>query len=444
MNGFYCQLFLDKIKRKKLYKMSEKHIIFTFIKKFKVLNVLKEDFLNEIRLLHVFNGNNVFIVTNDDKVFAFGANGCGVLGFGNNNRVNDLIINEELSYKQIIDFKNSFYHVIARNINGKVYCWGHNRFGVLGNGKNDYNIFKPELNEYLSDKQIIDICCGHNFSVMLTNSGEVYGWGWNEFGQIGNKSSFYESIPIKVNGFKEKVIMISCGGLHSMALTESGRVFSWGRNDCGHLGHNNQNNSNEPTIVSLSYEIRIEKISCGFRHSLLLSQNGDIYWFGNNVYEGQITPKKLKINENQFIDIASHSHHFISTALTDNEKYYVWDKCGNEVIKEPKETEFISFDDIFADYLQITYKTFDCYSILSRKFVPNGKYKREFLEILEIGRGSYGKVFKVKNYITNEISAIKKIPVINENESFKELINSFIISELNSPLIARYHDVWYE
>jgi serine/threonine protein kinase len=105
---------------------------------------------------------------------------------------------------------------------------------------------------------------------------------------------------------------------------------------------------------------------------------------------------------------------------------------------------FKSFDAIFAHYLQITYKTFDCYSELSRKFIPNGKYKREFLEISEIGNGSYGKVFKVENYITNEISAIKKIPVMDENESFKELINSFIISKLNSPLITRYHDVWYE
>jgi hypothetical protein len=44
-----------------------------------------------------------------------------ILGFGNKNRINELILNEELSYKQIIYFINSSYHVIARNINGKVY-----------------------------------------------------------------------------------------------------------------------------------------------------------------------------------------------------------------------------------------------------------------------------------------------------------------------------------
>jgi nitrite reductase/ring-hydroxylating ferredoxin subunit len=98
------------------------------IKKFKVLKELKEEFLNEIKLLYVFkdfgNYNNVLIVTNDDKIFAFGDNCFGVLGFGNNNTVNELTINEELSKKQIVDFKNGSKHVIARTINGKVYCWG--------------------------------------------------------------------------------------------------------------------------------------------------------------------------------------------------------------------------------------------------------------------------------------------------------------------------------
>jgi alpha-tubulin suppressor-like RCC1 family protein len=149
------------------------------INKFNILNKLNEEFLNEIKLLYVFNKNNVLIVTNDDKVFAFGNNIYGVLGFGNNRELNELTNNEELSHKQIIDFKNSSKHVIARTIDGKVYCWGCNWFRVLGNGKNDHNIYKPELNEYLSDKQIIDICCGFAHSLVLTNSGEVYAWGNN-------------------------------------------------------------------------------------------------------------------------------------------------------------------------------------------------------------------------------------------------------------------------
>ncbi len=92
----------------------------------------------------------------------------------------------ELCYKKVIDFKNTDFHTIERTIDGKVYCWGKN-LGVLGNGRNDCINYRPELNEYLSDKYIIDICCGHWHSLVLTNNGEVYAWGANEFGQIGNE-----------------------------------------------------------------------------------------------------------------------------------------------------------------------------------------------------------------------------------------------------------------
>ncbi len=201
-------------------KMSE------IIKKFNILNELKVEFLNKIKFLYVFKdfskNSNVFIATNDDKVYALGNNSNGVLGFGNYkfrffgflnnlNFVNQLTHNEELSYKQIIDFNNGDCHVIALTIDGKVYCWGYNKSGVIGKGKN-YNItYKQKLNEYLIEKQIIDICCGDMHNIVLTHSGEVYAWGYNNSGQIGNGDYVSQFKPIKLNHFNnEKVVMISC------------------------------------------------------------------------------------------------------------------------------------------------------------------------------------------------------------------------------------------
>jgi alpha-tubulin suppressor-like RCC1 family protein len=65
------------------------------------------------------------------------------------NYVNQLTHNEELSHKQIIDFKNGDFYVIALNIDGKVYCWCYNKSGVIGKGKNYNIIYKPDFNEYL-------------------------------------------------------------------------------------------------------------------------------------------------------------------------------------------------------------------------------------------------------------------------------------------------------
>ena len=67
-------------------------------------------------------------------------------------------------------------------------------------------------------------------TIVLTNSGEVYSWGWNNWGQIGiGSDENVVSVPQQLNGFNgEKVKAISCGSYHSLALTESGHVFSWG------------------------------------------------------------------------------------------------------------------------------------------------------------------------------------------------------------------------
>jgi alpha-tubulin suppressor-like RCC1 family protein len=427
-----------------------------FIKKFKVLKELREEFLNEIKIFHIFTNNNVLIVERNDKVFSFGSNRDGFLGFGNNRKINELTLNKDLSYKQIIDFKNGACHVIARTIDGQVYCWGDNDFGVLGNGKNSEDIYKPKLNKYLSDKQIIDICCGERHSLALTNSGEVYAWGDNELGQIGNgKCSGCQFKPIKVNGIDEKVIMISCGYYHSMALTESGRVLSWGSNDVGQLGYKTGSYyGKKPSIVLLNKEISIKKISSGREHSLLLSNDGDIYWFGKNGCEKQKTPTKLIINENKFIDIASHCKYFISIALSNNGIYYIWGKCGEEKIIRPKGTHFISFYDIFNHYFGFTYKTLNLSDIkvktlsFSNKTVniqvlKNGKYDKEFEEMCLIGCGSFGIVFKAVDRNEGIVYAIKKIPLSDsEIETVSKELN--ISSKMKEDFVVKIISCWVE
>ncbi len=140
------------------------------------------------------NESNSIIIINDDKVFAFGYNYRGILGFGHQNKVEKLTLINELCNKQILDIKNSIFDEMVRTLNAKVYCLDF------------YNneVFKPKLNNYLNDKHVIDICCSGWHSLVLTNYGEVYAWGVNDCGRIGNINkdhSRYQSIPIEIRGF---------------------------------------------------------------------------------------------------------------------------------------------------------------------------------------------------------------------------------------------------
>jgi alpha-tubulin suppressor-like RCC1 family protein len=198
---------------------------------------------------------------------------------------------------------------------------------------------------------------------VLTNCGEVYAWGYNYWGRIGNGCNSNQSIPIKVKGFNnERVVMISCGCFHSMALTECGHVYSWGYNKFGQLGIGNTVDSNEPKFFAVIDEnkcnVFIEKISCGEFHSLLLSSDGFIYAFGHNSdgkLGNELSPQRIKI-ETKFIDISSHWRKDISIALSQEGIYYNWGQCGEKIIRTPKPTNFEYFVEIYAKYFKITNK----------------------------------------------------------------------------------------
>jgi alpha-tubulin suppressor-like RCC1 family protein len=296
------------------------------MEKFDVSNKLNAEFKQRVKILYVSEdwrkGENVLIVTKDDKTYAFGENGCARLGFGHDRVVTEIQIVKELCDQQIIDFANGEYHCIARNSSGKVYCWGYNGSGLLGIGSQDESYHKPILNQYLNNEFVIDIKCGAQNSIVLTNCGEVYAWGENNWGQIGNGCNDNQLIPIKVKGFNnEKVAMISCGYYHSMALTEYGHFYSWGNNESGQLGIGNTLDSNEPKFVAVVDEnkcnVIIKKISCGSAHSLLLSSDGDIYAFGQKNCEQSVTGdkkfQKIPIKINDLTDIQTKKEKTVIT-----------------------------------------------------------------------------------------------------------------------------------
>jgi hypothetical protein len=433
------------------------------MEKFDVLNELNDEFKQRVKILYVFednyrnvfNGYNVLIVTKDDKTYAFGNNSRNRLGFGHDNVVNDIQIVKELCDQQIIDFANGRYHCIARNSSGKVYCWGWNYSGLLGIGSQDKSYHKPILNQYLNNEFVVDISCGEFHSLVLTNCGEVYAWGANDFGQIGNGCNDDQSIPIKVKGFNnERVVMISCGYLHSMALTECGHVYSWGYNKFGQLGIGNTENSNEPKFVAVIDEnkcnVFIEKISCGSFHSLLLSSDGNIYAFGRNSdgelgtqnEEDELSPHRIKI-ETKFIDIFSHWSENISIALSQNGIYFNWGQCGEERIRTPKPTNFESFVEIYAEYFEITHKAINFEEQNSVPILLRDKYANEFSEQNLISFGSFGFVSKVMNKSSKKNYAIKRI-ALNEEESEKTFKELNLMKKLKSRFVVEHIDSWIE
>jgi alpha-tubulin suppressor-like RCC1 family protein len=404
-------------------------------------------------------GSNALIVTENDEVFSIGTNNNGLIGFNHKNAINEPFIVNELCYKKVIGFANGVKHIIAITEKNEIYIWGYNYFRQLGNGTND-NCFVPQSLEKFIDERIIDICCGDFYSMVLSESGKVYAWGSNTFGQIGNESSEkFQSKPLKNNKLDEhRIIAISCGRYHSLALTENGRVYSWGDNRFGQLGFSNIIASNKPKYIKLKNsnknEVKINKISCGSVHSLILTRDGNIYGFGfnsfgqlgNNNLKNHFIPTKIQCQQ-KFIEIASHKDYSISAALSVDGIYYIWGDCGIECVTNPKPTKFDSFNKIFLNYFNITHNVIninqEIKETLFLKFETNGEYSRKFDEFGLIDYGSYGVVHRAKNKNENEIYAIKRIGFnINDKEPLLREIKT--MSELKSDFIVKMKSFWIE
>jgi hypothetical protein len=246
--------------------------------------------------------------------------------------------------------------------------------------------------------------------------------------------------------------MISCGYNHSMALTENGCVYSWGSNLCGQLGIANTINSYTPKQIEMK-DIIIHKIICGESHSLLLTNKGVIYAFGNNFF-GQIgngmkgdikIPIKLN-HEKRFIDIASHWNSNISIAQSLDNKYYIWGDCKEQQILIPTKTKLKSFNEILVHYYGFSLEKSEKFVEFNDLFFKNGYYEREFDEIEKIGEGSYGIVYKVNFKGARNSYAIKKLSLKNEfkTDILREMNRFSVVHRHLSQYVVEHRYSWLE
>jgi hypothetical protein len=299
----------------------------------------------------------------------------------------------------------------------------------------------------LSTLKITIIECGPSHVNALTENSEVYAWGRKHYSKIGKVEIQYD--PIKLIGFgEEKIIMISCGSKHSMALTASGRVYGWGSNEWGQLGLEDYDESIEPKIVNLN--CLIKKICCGNEHSLLLTNNGLILAFGViNSENDEISKIKIsfKINKYRYIDILSHHSVNIIASLSEDNVYFIW-KPDKDLVLEPVKTRFKSFDEIVAEKFEINLKPIKKLINFYDPFLREDYYKENFNELIFLGEGSFGNVYKVEIRALfngkSKLRAIKKIKISQEEEKLREYLNFHKVNKLDSKYVVQHYDAWFE
>lgn len=294
------------------------------------------------------------VLDSDGKVYTWGFNNNGQLGNGNltNSNIPVSVVDGAVSFtgRTVTNISAGREHTIAVVANSKIFTWGDNGSGQLGNGTNtDSNVPVQVVNTgVLSGKTILKVYAGDSYSAALDSDGKVYTWGYNAYGQLGNGITFTDSnVPVAVidgdiNFTSKEITSLALGSTHVIALDSDGKVYSWGDNISGQLGNGTTTDSNIPVAVNMSGVLAgktIIAVSAGSSHAIALSSEGKVYTWGLNdngqLGNGNIVNSNVPVevdmtgvlNGKTIIDIgAGYSH---SIALASDGAVYTWGNNDN-------------------------------------------------------------------------------------------------------------------
>ncbi|XP_019619950.1 PREDICTED: probable E3 ubiquitin-protein ligase HERC4 isoform X1 [Branchiostoma belcheri] len=246
--------------------------------------------------------HTVFVLA-EGTVYTCGSNDYGQLGQDKGHKRPTVIT--ALDTQSIQQVSCGDYHNMVVNDKHQVFSWGFDDCGQLGQtesnnsrrprGESDddpdlevKHSSEPRMVKELSSLQIVQVACGGKHSLALANDGRIFSWGNNSHGQLGIGSTQNQSKPQElttVTGIP--FCQIVAGGAHSFVLSKSGAVFGFGRNTFGQLGLGDTKDRQYPTHVKSLRSLKVAHIACGEEHTAVLTLDGGVLTFGAGSY-GQL------------------------------------------------------------------------------------------------------------------------------------------------------------
>jgi regulator of chromosome condensation len=253
-----------------------------------------------------------FALTSEGKVYGWGTFRAsdGILGFTEkvHEQPRPTLLPELKKIKQLATGTN---HVLALDDKGKIFAWGDGAQNQLAR-----KVFEREILQSLRPVGIgnlpirgskpVKIACGSYHSFVLDSQGRVFGWGLNQYGQVGHKidpddeESKMQLKPRLVEALAPyKIVDIAGGEHHSVACTDDGKLLTWGRVEGHLLGLDEDDFSEENTVYEKKHDERlphslfepvpmedvppVESVAVGVDNSFAVTRDGRVYSWGFSV-----------------------------------------------------------------------------------------------------------------------------------------------------------------
>lgn len=175
---------------------------------------------------------------------------------------------------EFVDIVAGWDHTCGITGNGNVFCWGLNQDGQLGDGTR-----LDQLQPKLATGGMEALVAGASHTCGIT-SGQVMCWGSNAMGQLGTGRPEGSVTPAVVSGLPGRPTALAAGAVHTCALVQGGQMYCWGQNRSGQLGNGTTTGSNTP--VEVTGGLRFASISAGGAQTCGRTADGADYCWGLN------------------------------------------------------------------------------------------------------------------------------------------------------------------
>ena len=284
---------------------------------------------------------HLLAVTTEGGIYSWGDGSLGRLGHGDTTPVTEPRKISTLSSHKVTSAAAGEEHSAATTSDGLLYTWGSGSFGKLGHGEpSDESTPRRVALDALQpgSRHATAVGCGFAHSVALCQNHEVLVWGSGFKGKLGLGDDQNRLTPTPIPALKRKhVKTFACGSFHTVAVTETGDVFSWGIGERGQLGHGDLENKKTPWPVLELQGTEIAVVAAGEAHSIAAAKDKRKVWswgaghygqLGVGGLEPRLSPCPIDDLEGQGIQqVACGSNH--SGAVSENGTVFMWGNGAN-------------------------------------------------------------------------------------------------------------------
>jgi alpha-tubulin suppressor-like RCC1 family protein len=233
-------------------------------------------------------GDFTLALSTTGQVYAWGSNTFGQLGDGGtSSSVTPQLVDLPVGVT-VTAVSAGADHGLALTSTGQIYAWGQDDDGQLGNSTSTGSSDEPQLVAAPTGVAFSQLAAGSYFSLALSTTGQVYGWGANFLGQLGDGTTHLRQVPVPV-AFPAsfQITAIAAGATHSLAVTSTGSVYAWGGNGSGQLGNGTTVPALSPAQVTPVAGQTFTTVAAGAGFSMALTASGNVYSWGSGT-EGQL------------------------------------------------------------------------------------------------------------------------------------------------------------